>query len=224
MNDYLTVAERQALKTKRIVTWTAVVILIAGSVFGIYELSKTSQKKTIDPSILADDQKTGPDSAKVKLIEYADFQCPACKAAEPMVKQLQSDFGDQIQIIYRYFPLKNIHKNAIVAAEAAEAAGKQNQFWGMHDLLFANQAAWADSNTPQDYFVQYAQSLGLNQDQFIQDLHSQAIADKINASYDRALDLGLNGTPTFFLNGNQIATPSAYDQFKQMIQDELDKA
>jgi protein-disulfide isomerase len=224
MNEYLTVAERQTLKTKRVVTWSVVILLIVGSVLGIYQLSKSSQKKTIDPAVLAEDQKTGPDDAKVKLIEYADFQCPACKAAEPMVKQLQNDFGDRIQIIYRYFPLKNIHPNAVVAAEAAEAAGKQGQFWQMHDLLFDNQEAWASSANAADYFIQYARSLGLDEDQFTRDLRSEAVSDKINASYDRALDLGLNGTPTFFLNGSQIATPNTYDQFKQMIQDELDKA
>jgi protein-disulfide isomerase len=139
----------------------------------------------------------------VVLIEYGDFQCPGCRSAFPNVKTLLSDYDDKITFIFRNFPLKSIHPNALAAAAAAEAAGLQGQYWAMHDTLFQNQTTWQGMNSSQrtDTFKTYAEQLNLDVARFESDLASDAVADKI--AFDEALGQKANvsSTPTFVLNG-----------------------
>src|SRR3989338_2093696 len=109
--------------------------------------------------IIENDWVKGNKEAKVTLIEYSDFQCPACGAYYPVVKQLNEEVGDKIVIAYRNFPLRQVHQNAQIAAQAAEAAGKQGKFWEIHDMLFENQKEWSSYVNAKEIFIKYAQSL-----------------------------------------------------------------
>lgn len=158
------------------------------------------------------------EKGKAVLVEFSDFQCPACGAYYPLVKQLKADMGDKLTVVYKHFPLKNIHKNAEIAAMASEAALLQGKFIEMHDFLFEKQGEWSGSDTAQDVFTSYAQSLGLDMNRFRSDLESDAVAEKIDADYSEGVSLRVNGTPTFFINGKKIANPRGYDEFKALIE------
>ncbi|MCD5389836.1 MAG: DsbA family protein [Candidatus Pacebacteria bacterium] len=142
--------------------------------------------------------------SEIKLIEYSDFQCPACSAVAPQVQKLVDDFGDKFQLEYRHFPLRSIHPNAQIAAQAAEAAGIQGKFWEMHDKLFENQAEWSKSFNPKKYLKQYAEEVGINVDRFTFDLESVKVKEIVNAQYKEAETLQLPGTPAFVFNGEKI--------------------
>ena len=146
----------------------------------------------------------GNSESDIRLIEYSDFQCPACKSAAPAVAELVDTFSDQFVLEYRHFPLRSIHPNAQLAAQAAEAAAKQGKFWEMHDKLFEMQDEWAQSFNPERFFRTYAEELGLNVDRFRFDLESDEVKDRVNAQYNEAQDLALPGTPSFVFNGEQI--------------------
>src|SRR6266581_3945417 len=118
-------------------------------------------------------------SSPVVLEEYGDYQCPPCGQLYPDLKQIEKEYGDQVQIVFHHFPLMKIHKNALLAAHAAEAARNQNKFWEMHDLLYRNQKEWSDLADPRPVFITYAKQLGLNIDSFNRDLEANQIDKKI---------------------------------------------
>ena len=138
---------------------------------------------------------------ELSLVEYSDFQCPACGQAAPVVKQLVEDFGDQFSFEYRHYPLRSIHPNAQLGAQAAEAAGVQGKFWEMHDMLFDNQGGWSQSINPKKIFKGYVKELGLNVDRFEFDLESDEVKAKVNNDAKEASLLQLPGTPSFLVNG-----------------------
>lgn len=164
----------------------------------------------------------GPKEAQVTLIEYGDFQCPACGNYYPLVKKLHEDFPDNLRIIFRNFPLVSLHPNAMAAAKAAEAAGKQGKFWEMHDKLFENQDDWANERNPKDKFMQYAKDIGLDETQFENDMASGNVQEKINSDMLSGNSLRVQSTPTFYLDGKQVA-PKSYDEFKSLVDGELNK-
>jgi protein-disulfide isomerase len=129
-------------------------------------------------------------------VEYADFECPYCGQAQPVVKALEDQLGDMLAVAFRHFPLATVHPHAQLAAEAAEAAGAQNRFWEMHDMLFAHQSRL----TPDD-LVMYASMLHLDATQFAQDLAGQRHAGKVREDFLSGVRSGVSGTPTFFING-----------------------
>ena len=166
--------------------------------------------------------KTGSESARVTLIEYGDFQCPACAAYFPLVKQISEEFNKDLRIVHRFFPLTNIHKNAMLAAQTAFAAGLQGKFWEMHDKLYANQTSWSDIN-PRETFIGYAKDLKLDLDQFKKDLDEDSTKQFIESEMNKATSIGINSTPTFFVNNIRIQNPANYEAFKKIIQDEIAK-
>ncbi|OGC46761.1 MAG: hypothetical protein A3A94_01955 [Candidatus Portnoybacteria bacterium RIFCSPLOWO2_01_FULL_43_11] len=174
-----------------------------------------NQSAAIIDAISSSDWIKGNKEAKTILVEYSDFQCPACAVYYPLVKKLIEDKGNSFQFTYRHFPLPQ-HKNAEQAAYAAEAAGKQGKFWEMHDLIFERQDDWAEAENAKDIFKEYAQSLELNIEQFNQDRDSQAVKDKVQKDYTSGLTNKVNATPTFFLNGEKIQ-PRSYDEFVNFI-------
>src|SRR6266446_533516 len=139
-------------------------------------------------------------SSPVVLEEYGDYQCPPCGQLYPDLKQIEKEYGDQVQIVFHHFPLMKIHKNALLAAHAAEAARNQNRFWEMHDLLYRNQKEWSDLADPRPVLITYARQLGLNIDSFNRDLESNQIDQKITADIQRGTAQGVTGTPTVFLD------------------------
>lgn len=148
--------------------------------------------------------KKGNESAGVKIVEYADFQCPACAAMHPLVSDLFAKYPNDIEITFKHFPLSQIHPNALIAAKAAEAAGKQGKFFEMHDQLFEKQSEWSRNSKAEEIFVGYAQTLGLNVEQFKLDIKDKNIAAKIKSDYAEGVKNQVQGTPTFFVNGIKL--------------------
>lgn len=178
-------------------------------------------KATVTAAITSADWTRGAKNAKVTVIEYGDFQCPACGAYEPLVEQLEKDYAtSSVQFVFRNFPLFQIHPNAMIAAQAAEAAGLQGKYWEMHDLLYAKQNDWVDtanSSVVADKFDGYVQSLGLNVQKFNTDIQSSAVKDKVQKDLASGNAASVDHTPTFFINLTQIPNPNSYDEFKADI-------
>jgi Na+/H+ antiporter NhaA/predicted DsbA family dithiol-disulfide isomerase len=143
------------------------------------------------------DHVRGPKKSPVTVVEYGDFECPYCGRAEPVVRELLADFGD-VRYVFRHLPLTDVHPHAQAAAEAAEAAGQQGAFWGMHDLLMAHQGALNRSD-----LIEYARELGLDTARFAADLDSHAGAARVAEDVDSADLSTVSGTPTFFINGKR---------------------
>ena len=155
---------------------------------------------------------TGKTDAKVTLVEYSDFQCPACRAYYPVVEQVVQTYKDRISFEYRHYPLTTIHRNAFAAARASEAAGAQNKFWEMYRELFTDQQDWENAGNAQTIFEGYAQRLGLDMTKFKSDFASSATNGAINASITEFNKRGLpKATPTFLLNGKKIEPRNAED-------------
>jgi protein-disulfide isomerase len=155
---------------------------------------------------------TGPDNAharggaataKVILEEYGDYQCPPCGLLYPDLRTLEKEYGDQVRFVFRQFPLQ-MHKHAFLAAHAAEAAGLQGHFWEMHDMLYQNQLSWSVADDARPVFLQYARMLGLDVDRFTRDIDSKEVADRVTSDIDRGKSIGVEGTPTVFINGRQL--------------------
>ena len=144
------------------------------------------------------DHTSGSTDGLIKLLEYGDYECPFCGEAQPIVKEIQQRLGDDLLFAFRNFPLKQLHPHAEHAAEAAEAAGAQGNFWGMHDLLFENQGALEDED-----LAAYAVELGLDQTRLIREVASSVYAPRIREDFKSGVRAGVNGTPTFFINGER---------------------
>lgn len=143
-------------------------------------------------------------SSPVVIEEYGDYQCPPCGQLYPELKQIEAEYGDQVRVIFHHFPLMKMHKNALLAAHAAEAARSQNKFWEMHDRLYRNQKEWAELADPKPVFESYARQLNLKLDQFNNDLQSNLIDQKIIADIQRGTSVGVTGTPTVFLDSHLL--------------------
>jgi protein-disulfide isomerase len=142
------------------------------------------------------DHVQGPADAPVTLLEYGDYQCPYCGAAHPVVKVVQGYLGDNLRFAFRHFPLTTVHEYAEGAAEGAEAAGAQGKFWEMHDKLFENQPA-----LDYDSLFGYAEELGLDVERFATELENGVYAPRVREDFISGVRSGVNGTPTFFING-----------------------
>ena len=211
---------------KKVGAWllgAAVLVLSIGGLYALVTAPGPSQDSLLQsmPALTTHEVSFGPTNAKATLVEYADFQCPACRAYYPLVRQLNQDFNGKLHYVYRFFPLTAIHKNAMLSAEAGYAAEQQGKFLEMGDLLFGKQPDWENSNDAESIFVGYAKQLGLNTDKFVADMHAKATTDFIQKQEDEGTNAGVDATPTFFLNGKQIQNPSSYDEFKQLISNAL---
>ena len=151
---------------------------------------------TLKPPVGPKDHMQGPPDAPVTLVEYGDYECPYCGEAYPVVKALQERLGDQMCFVFRNFPLTQVHPHAEEAAEAAEAAGAQGKFWEMHDLLYENQ----DALEPED-LVQYARALKLDLKRFVLEMREHVYVERVREDFRSGVRSGVNGTPTFFING-----------------------
>jgi len=144
------------------------------------------------------DHTSGSADGLIRLLEYGDYECPFCGEVQPIIKEIQQRLGDDLLFAFRNFPLTNIHPHAEHAAEAAEAAGAQGNFWGMHDILFENQRALEDEN-----LAAYAAELGLDETRVIREVTSSVYAQRIREDFRSGARGGVNGTPTFFINGDR---------------------
>lgn len=168
----------------------------------------------------------GSKDAKVTIVEFSDFQCPFCKRWVDETKDLlMKEYIDTGKVLftYRQFPIVQLHPNAPEASEASECANEQNKFWQYHDLLFKEQDVWSPLPDPTSQFSTYASQLGLNQSQFDSCLSAGKFKDAVTKDIDEGSAAGVNGTPTFFVNGTAIVGAQPYSAFKAAIDAELAK-
>ncbi len=149
----------------------------------------------------------GDERAPVTLEEFGDYQCPPCGKLAGPLNQIERDFAGKVRLIFRQFPLQ-VHPNARLAAQAAEAAGLQQRFWEMHDLLYREQEVWSQASVPIGLFVGYAKTIGLDSEKFRLDMESAAVKERVAADERRGEKLGVSVTPTVFLNGKSLTGPA----------------
>jgi len=191
-------------------------------VVGVLFLSKNDQQSASTPSadqaILMRNikHKAGAEKADVTIVEFGDFQCPACGRTYPIIKRILEENKNKITFVYRHFPLPQ-HKNALLAARAAEAAGSQGKFWEMHDLLFMRQETWSESSEASKIFTSYAEELKLNIDRFSENFSSKTYDAAIQSDKDDGIRLGVNSTPTLFINNKKVTVAPTYENLKNLI-------
>ena len=149
----------------------------------------------VDP---ARDHIRGPDDAPVTLVEYGDFECPYCGQAEAVIRELLASHGDEVRYVWRHLPLQDVHPNAQLAAEAAEAAAAQGRFWEMHDLLLDHQGELSPTD-----LEGYARQLGLDAERVMEELRRREHSSRVSVDVASADESGVSGTPTFFVNGRR---------------------
>lgn len=171
---------------------------------------------TLRTPVGALDHKKGKTSATVTLVEYGDYQCSHCAEAFPLIKKLMKEFPNDLLFVFRNFPLQESHPEALGAAQAAEAAGIQNKFWEMHDLLFQQQSQLNKSN-----YIYFAESLNLDIDKFEDDYDSDNVLSQIESDIESGIRGGVNGTPTFFINDERLDT---YDETYESLADAVRNA
>ncbi len=209
---------------RRLILWIGGLAVLAGIGWGMTRLAANVPVPTEDGTLAVPvsdaDLSIGPASASVTLVEYADFQCPACAAFHPVVQQLlqEPELTGNIRFVFRHFPL-TMHKNAELAARAAQAANIYGKFWEMHDKLFEEQRSWQglSSQGAWDRFLEYARVLEINTEWFAGDLESDEVVQKVTSDLEGGLRAGVNSTPTFFLNGKRMPQVSSYEEFKQLV-------
>lgn len=159
----------------------------------------------------------GVESAPVTLEEFGDFECPPCGGLYPLLKNVEKEYGDRLRVVFREYPLSQIHKHAYDAARAAEAAGVQGKFWEMHDLLYEKQLEWTVAPDPRAMFISYARTLSLNEDNFTRDMVGELASTRVALDMRRGKSRGVIGTPTVFVGDRQLKA-------EEMTNDGLHKA
>ena len=213
---------------------TAIIVVFGGIFIFSQRSSNGSGGSTLGSQTQVSNHVTGQGEKKVTLLEYGDFQCSACEAYEPVLKQVRTAYAKDIYFQFRNLPLVSIHPNAFAAARAAEAASLQNQFWEMHDILYnqTNWQGWTVSTSPIDSFKTYAQQLGLDVAKFQSDFASENVNSTIQADLGAFKKTGKQmATPTFFLDGTYLDNTKLTDQnnrplfekFKAVLDTEISK-
>ena len=166
--------------------------------------------------VAANDASLGPSSAPITIVEFSDFQCPFCQRAAPTLKQIRSKYGDKVRIVWKDFPLTQIHPQAFKAAEAGRCAEEQGKFWEFHDQMFGNQAALQP-----DSLKKYAADMGLDATKFNACLDSSKYAERVRDGVAAGTRLGVNSTPTLYINGRMLTGAQPYETFASIIDEEL---
>ena len=161
--------------------------------------------------------------AKVTIVEFGDYQCPACSAYSPLVDKILTEFSGKVNLTFRNFPLPQ-HTNATITSYAAEAAGLQGKFWDMHVKLYDSQEEWSDSSVAKDIVIRYATEMALDVNKFKADIDSSKVKERVTKDIADANLIGINSTPTFFINGQKIDNPRDYEEFKKIVSDAINKS
>ncbi len=191
--------------------------------------SSTAPKSTVPANLppgANPPNQSGSPSALVTIEEFADFQCPQCAAKHPIINEIKSLYGSRIHFVFRDFPLDiPAHDKSYDAAVAAEAAGMQSKFWDMHNLLFTNQSAWTADPNYRQIWTGYAQKIGLDVAKFQADMAGLATKNRVDADKQRGKVIGVNSTPSIFINNVPVAFEQmSVEGLKQLIDAELQKA
>lgn len=205
----------------------ATILILVGGVFVMSKSTSSpepSGDQRVDKAILVkkDSFAIGSPKAKVAVVEFGDFQCPACGVAHPVVKRIIEDYEGKIYFQFRHYPLPQ-HQNAKLSAYVAEAAGDQGKFWEMHDMLYENQDEWGESNKPMSFFETYAKKLKLDVEKISEYVKKSEVAKKIDRDIQDGGAAGVNSTPTFFVNGIQLRGVPQYADLQKLIDQELEK-
>jgi protein-disulfide isomerase len=218
---------------KRAFPFVIIIAVLAGGLAMAWYLTRSSADtpRRSSPGILltktplgtaklgADPPQTlGSPDAPVMLEEFGDFECAPCASLHPVLKMMKAEFGSRVVIVFREFPMVSLHPHALPAARAAEAAGLQGKFWEMHNLLYQNQKTWHEASDAGPIFEQYATTIGLDLDRFKRDITSEAIDQRIRLDRERGTWIGVNSTPTVFLNGREVPPESlSSDKLRALI-------
>jgi protein-disulfide isomerase len=159
----------------------------------------SADETTLAEPVGTNDHMQRPVTASVTLVEYGDYECPACGEAYPILKEIKRRMGDRLCFVFRNFPLRELHRRALAAAVAAEAAGAQGRFWEMHDILYENQPR-LDAQAIREY----ADTLRLNMERFMKDASSETCVARVTHDFQTGLMSGVNGTPSLFINGERF--------------------
>ena len=199
--------------------WSLVIGAVALTVVGLFVLISKNGSGPVSGALTAavaeSDHSKGEAASTATLVEYSDFQCPACGAWEPVLRELLVGYGGRVRFVYRHFPLPQ-HQNANPAAYASEAAALQGKFWEMHDLIFDHQKEWLESATARAQFMDMARSLGLDMKKFEADMDSDAVKTRVSADATSGREANVNATPTFFVNGNKVQ-PRNPDELRALL-------
>ncbi len=161
------------------------------------------------------------ESAKVTIVEFSDLQCPACRAAQPLVEQILAKHGDTTRLVFRHFPLDDIHPNARPAAVAAEAAREFGKFWEMHDLLFEKQDEWAEINSESqlaEKFAEYAQQIQIDKAEFSERIEDSSLQAAVSEDAVYGAKIDVRATPTFYVNGQQVPVPQLLTAVESLLE------
>ena len=178
-----------------LVVFTAYVLLNQGTTYSTTEIAENDHVRE-------------PGAKPVSIVVYADFQCPACATENQTILQAWPSIRDSAQLVFRHFPVTNTHRHAWTASLYAEAAGKQNRFWEMHDYLFATQPDWSNLSEVENEFDAYALELNLDIEQLHLDIASEEVVMKVRNDLRGGAASGVRGTPAVFINGRQLNNPS----------------
>ncbi len=209
---------------KRIIIWVSVILVVGITIFAIWNVATSptgipaqNTQGLLTEQITDTDWTKGAKNPKITLVEYSDFQCPACGAYYPTIEKVFEEYKDRLSFTYRHFPLPQ-HKNALFASYASEAAGNQGKFWEMHNIIFEHQSDWSEETSAEKIFEGYAKDIGLDISLFKTD--TKSVVTKNNVSHDKetGLSAGVNSTPSFYLNGKKMQNPRGYEEFKALIE------
>ncbi|MEK7148288.1 MAG: thioredoxin domain-containing protein [Patescibacteria group bacterium] len=208
---------------KRIIIWFSAALVVIVTAIGAYQIATGPSTELprkdgkMDLPLDQSDWTKGSKTPKATIVEYSDFQCPACGAYYPLIEEMFAEYKDRVSFTYRHFPLP-FHKNATHAAYASEAAGKQGKFWEMAAMLFENQRDWSEDAKAQITFEGYAQKLGLNIEQYKTDVKSGGVKSKVERDMESGKLSMVRGTPTFFINGKISTNPRSANELKALIE------
>jgi len=202
--------------------WVGLAGILILLVVGAWYLAKPTE--TVDGTVgrmtslepVPDEWGMGNPEAKLRIVEFGDYQCPACGYYHPVVKGIMEEFSEDVYFVFRHFPLVNAHQFATMAASAAEAAGRQGKYWEMHDLIMNNQQMWS-RGMASTTFLRFARDLGLNDVQFQQDVRNPEILAKIERDFNAGIELNINSVPSFFFNGVYVQTPRSPEEFRALV-------
>ncbi len=204
------------LNSKLLTAVLVAVVVIASFWLGtVWDNKAPAGKTSTGVSKAGEDPTIGPNDAKVKIMEYSDFQCPYCSRVVPTLKQVEEEYGDKVQVTFRNYPL-SFHQYAQKAAEAGECANAQGKFWEMHDMMFSKQNALRTED-----LKSYAGQLGLDQAKFDSCLDNGDMAAEVTKDFDAGTSAGVQGTPAFFINGEFVSGAQPFEKFKEVIDKKL---
>lgn len=213
-------AETKQQQTQKYLWWAGGIAALIGLGFFI-KAAMTPTPPILYPemaTVTNVDHVKGASESATLIVEYSDFQCPACAVYHTILQDVFAQKGDQIQFVYRHFPLTQLHANAQTAAQAAEAAGTQGKFWEMHDILFTRQGDWSEAENVQTIFRDYAVELELDPDKFMADMNAEETKQRVGLDIATGESVPVTGTPSFFINGYKLKTPQSADAFIQEIE------